>query len=106
MPPACSDAADKPGSVGCRKHLAIIHLGRSLPSASSGLPWNSGEQPSSVPIHGLAPNGVCRAAVVTAGAVGSYPTVSPLPELLAQPRRFVFCGTFLGVSPTGCYPAF
>ena len=77
-----------------------------LVGASSGLPWNSGEQPSSVPIHGLAPNGVCRAAVVTAGAVGSYPTVSPLPRSLARSRRFVFCCTFLGVSPTGCYPAF
>jgi hypothetical protein len=60
--------------------VAIIHLGRPSPDASSGLPWNSGEQPSNVPLRGLAPNGVCHATDVTAGAVGSYPTVSPLPS--------------------------
>src|SRR5271165_3898253 len=31
------------------------------------------------PLFGLAPGGVCRAAGVTAGAVRSYRTVSPLP---------------------------
>ena len=30
-------------------------------------------------IFGLAPTGVCRAALVAGSAVGSYPTVSPLP---------------------------
>ena len=86
--------------------MAIIHLGRALPRASSGLPWNSGEQPSNVPLRGLAPNGVFRAADVTASAVGSYPTFSPLPKPLARLGRFVFCGTFLEVSLTGRYPAF
>ena len=43
-------------------------------------------------IFGLAPAGVCRAVNVAADAVGSYPTVSPLPRL--SPRRSVFCGTF------------
>jgi hypothetical protein len=86
--------------------VAIIHLGRALPSASSGLPWNSGEQPSNVPLHGLAPNGVYRAIDVTADAVGSYPTFSPLPAPLARRGRFIFCGTFLEVTLTGRYPAF
>ena len=84
----------------------IIHLGRSSPSASSSLPWNSGEQPSIVPLRGLAPNGVCHATDVTAGAVGSYPTVSPLPGARERPGRFVFCCTVLEVSLTGRYPAF
>ena len=59
-----------------------------------------------VPRHlfGLAPAGVYHAACVTADAVGSYPTISPLPWLVQQPRRFVFCGTIrhilrYGVSP-------
>ena len=42
-------------------------------------------------LFGLAPAGVCLAANVATDAVGSYPTVSPLP-LLSQ-RRFVFCCT-------------
>ncbi len=35
--------------------------------------------------------------------VSSYLTFSPLPP--EDRRRFVFCGTFLGVAPTGSYPA-
>src|SRR5690349_1788532 len=38
--------------------------------------------------------------------VRSYRTVSPLPRPAgAGPRRSVFCGTFLRVTPTGRYPA-
>jgi len=36
--------------------------------------------PGVPPLFGLAPGGVCRAACVAARAVGSYPTVSPLPR--------------------------
>ena len=43
-------------------------------------------------LFGLAPNGVYRAPSITLGAVGSYPTFSPLPR--PKPWRFVFCGTF------------
>jgi hypothetical protein len=43
---------------------------------------------------GLAPAGVCRANPVARVAVGSYPTVSPLPARLATHGRSVFCGTF------------
>jgi hypothetical protein len=35
--------------------------------------------PGVPPLFGLAPGGVCRAASVAGRAVGSYPTVSPLP---------------------------
>ena len=60
---------------------------------------------SASPLFGFAPGGVCRAANVTAGAVGSYPTLSPLlPE-----ERFAFCGTFPEPAanrlPAGRYPA-
>src|SRR5438445_6067404 len=39
--------------------------------------------------------------------VGSYPTVSPLPDgrTSLPGRRSVLCGTFLPVTGTGCYPA-
>ena len=56
------------------------------------------------PLCGLAPGGVCHAASVTVRAVGSYPTLSPLP-VARRHRRSAFCGTFPGVAPAGCYPA-
>jgi hypothetical protein len=62
-------------------------------------------------LFGLAPCGVYQAVDVTANAVGSYPTVSPLPQAAnmggasceAKPnslRRFVFCCTG---RPAGLY---
>src|SRR5271155_6015938 len=56
---------------------------------------------------GLAPGGVFPAAVVAAGAVRSYRTVSPLPpaRFSETDRRCTFCGTFPGVAPAGRYPA-
>ncbi len=112
--------------------MAIIPLGWRLPATSGGLPASSGEQPfdSVAPVSrcardaclcGLAPDGVCLAVRVTAGAVGSYPAVSPLPSsrekratavffLWHSPRRFrhralpgiVLCGarTFLPPAAT------
>ena len=61
-------------------------------------------------LFGLAPRGVFRASSVATRAVGSYPTVSPLPNASgrtrrakgfasglppgrARHRRFIFCGT-------------
>ena len=41
--------------------------------------------PGVPPLFGLAPGGVCRAACVAARAVGSYPTVSPLPDWRTSP---------------------
>ena len=71
-------------------------------------------------LFGLAPRGVYRAPDVTIGAVGSYPTVSPLPDAAAVEdlpevsppadhrgrlrRRFIFCGTFHGRAVTGPTP--
>ena len=39
----------------------------------------SASRASSALLFGLAPRGVCRAPDVATGAVGSYPTFSPLP---------------------------
>ena len=54
--------------------------------------FRSRDGPSHGPLFGLAPNGVYRAASLALGAVGSYPTFSPLPR--PKPWRFVFCSTF------------
>ena len=63
-------------------------------------------------LFGLAPSGVYRVPVSPSGLVRSYRTVSPLPGTVhgghpfrAWTWRFVFCGTFLRVTPTGRYPA-
>src|SRR5580704_2349755 len=113
--------AYKPGSgwhAGVPAYVTAIPLGRRLPGASSNLP----ERPDldTIPklsalarkafapfLFGLAPGGVCRAAGVTASAVRSYRTVSPLPSppVAGRSRRSVLCGTFPGLAPAGRYPA-
>src|SRR5690606_30558880 len=73
------------------KNVAAIHLGRTLPSASRNLPGrragNSPEGFPSPPLFGFAPGGVCPAASVAGRAVGSYPTLSPLPRLAPKDRH-------------------
>ncbi|GES48235.1 hypothetical protein Rhsp01_04720 [Rhizobium sp. NBRC 114257] len=54
-------------------------------------------------LFGFAPGGVFRAVAVARDAVGSYPTLSPLPD--PEIGRFAFCGTFPEVAPAGRYPA-
>jgi len=67
------------------ENVAAIHLGRMLPCVSRNLPerW-AGNSPRRFPLapslFGLAPGGVYRAAPVASRAVGSYPTLSPLPR--------------------------
>ena len=108
--------AYKPGSGRHAKGFACvtaIPLGRRSPGASSNLPGR--QDPDTIPklhfraslapsLFGLAPGGVCPAAGVTAGAVRSYRTISPLPQQIML-RRYVFCGTVPGFAPAGCYPA-
>ena len=56
--------------------------------ASCDLPGHANPQtsrqkakpPGMVSLFGLAPGGACHASFLTVGAVGSYPTVSPLPR--------------------------
>ena len=48
----------------------------------------------------LAPDWVCPASFVTSGAVGSYPTISPLPRVpLSETRGGIFSAT-LSVTPS------
>jgi len=104
---------------------AIIPLGHGSHRDSSSLPEGFHSPQLSLPrtelkrsasragsplLFGLAPRGVFRASGVTTGAVGSYPTFSPLPNVAcissasrrftcAMPprslrRRSILCGTF------------
>ena len=60
------------------------------------------------PLFGLAPDGVFRASALALGAVGSYPTFSPLPASLAKLRRFKFLwhcpSAGLAAWPPACIP--
>ena len=101
-------SACKPGSVrpaGFPTDAAAIHLGRRLRAASCNPPGRRLRKKSAalarrVPsLFGLAPGGVYLAVPVTRPAVGSYPTLSPLPRHLlascdANRRR----GGFLSVA--------
>ena len=60
-------------------------LGQPTRIARAGEPW--GLRPARS-LFGLAPGGACHAADVAAGAVGSYPTVSPLPSAEAAGGLF------------------
>ncbi len=73
-----------------RRAGVIIPLGPDSRRDSSGLPEGHHASPAEADsayagraspplLFGLAPRGVCRASGVTTGAVGSYPTFSPLP---------------------------
>jgi len=58
-------------------------------------------------LFGLAPGGACLAIPVTRDAVGSYPTLSPLPG--SRSGRFAFCGaiprvTLLNPFGSGRFP--
>src|SRR5207249_10316597 len=72
-----------------RNGQMVISLGWLSPATSRGLPAAQATRAGSRCLFGLAPTGGYRAAPVTRRAVGSYPTVSPLP---LDKGRFVFCG--------------
>ena len=74
------------------KFRTVISLGVRSPARSSSQPAASCSQRTAARrLFGLAPAGVCLATHVATRAVGSYPTISPLPPL-AQ-RRCPFCCT-------------
>ena len=90
--------------------VMVICLGRPSPDASSSLPAVRGPEgpPAWVTprrLFGLAPTGGYRAAAVASAAVGSYPTVSPLPRPVARAWRSVFCGPFRRLSAPRRYLA-
>src|SRR5690606_32222856 len=90
--------ANKPSSVSClarRRRLAptrparrrrTIYLGRRSPAASSGLPgtpatwWSQRRGPRHRPCLALLRVGFTVPPPLPGSAVGSYPTVSPLPD--------------------------
>lgn len=67
----------------------IIPLDRPLPDGSSGLTRGRAKQ-AIAPLFDLAPDRVCRALAVASQAVGSYPTVSPLPIEAEAPTGGLF----------------
>ena len=81
------------------------------PSSPCGLPGSSWERATPVPsLFGLAPGGGCQHPGSPRDLVGSYPTVSPLPDPLSRGhRRSRFCGPIRDARVTpdipGCYPA-
>ena len=110
--------------------MTIIPLGPALLTSSSDLPGSFGRAVLGASLFGLAPCGVLPAIFLTADAVRSYRTFSPLlafalrasakqavasvlAEFESLPRRspkdeggrYVFCATFLQVALTGRYPA-
>src|SRR6266576_1491373 len=79
----------------------VISLGWLSPATSCSLPAARTTRAGSRCLFGLAPTGGCRAVPVAKHAVGSYPTVSPLPfgykgglfsvalfRRLSAPRRY------------------
>ncbi len=84
--------ACKPDLVRALRLWMTIPLPTVLPRRSSCQPGPLGrwrpcggirglrpDQPRARPLFGIAPGGACRAGSVASPAVGSYPTVSPLP---------------------------
>jgi len=86
------EKTDKPDSVPpgiCSQAVMIISLGFELPRTSSDLPEDLGrasrspvflKKPTGVFLFGLASGDAYHAGDVAIPAVGSYPTVSPLPD--------------------------
>ncbi len=92
----------KPSSV-LPEGAAAIYLGHQLPGISSdSYPRDSAGNFISL-LFSLAPGGVCLAD----RSPGRWCALTaPLhPYLLLMQKAVYFCGTFLGVAPTGYYPA-
>ena len=120
-----------PGAV-ARFGVVTIPLVPLLPTGSSNLPGSSDGPSSDAPLFGLAPGGVYQASAVASrsGELLPHPftltghstlskTHPQSPESRGHDnpwiqgefsgglsvRRSPFCGTFLPVAGTGCYPA-
>ena len=87
-----------------------IHLGRPSPIASSNLPGSplgagGADRSLRTPLFGLAPGGVYRAAACYQPRGALLPHLFTLTGAQCALRRFVFCGTFHGLSPSRRYLA-
>ncbi len=88
----------------------IIHLGQLSPTASSNLPGNplgtgGAARGRVLPYLVLLRAGFTVPRTVTSRAVRSYRTFSPLPARVNEDRRYIFCGTFRGLTPPRRYLA-
>jgi len=88
----------------------VIPLEKRFPAPSSDLPGSYGRTTLlMLPYLVLLRVGFTKHLMSPSGLVSSYLTVSPLPRMLTGEnpvkRRSIFCGTFLPVAGTGCYPA-
>ena len=105
--------ACKPGSVSpvARARRPFLWDARcrapraTYPGSGAETRLRSSRRTRRLPLCGLAPGGVFRAAPVAGGAVRSCRTVSPLPGGANAAGRSVLCGTFPGLTPAGCWPA-
>lgn len=82
----------------------IIYLGRRLPGASCDLTRERDGPPHCSPIRSCSWWGL-PSRTVARPLVRSYRTVPSLPHPLPGTGGLHFCGTILGVAPTGNYPA-
>ena len=100
-------SSDLPGGCGAPSRHAFRRRCKFLPwTARQSRTCSGGENPS---LFGLAPCGVCHARCITAAAVRSYRTFSPLPRRRSKPvsddgfttttGRYIFCGTFRRTVP-------
>jgi len=80
----------------------VIHLGRTSPSASSGLPGNRAGH-AIVPLFGLAPGGVCRAAECCHRRGALLP--HPFTLAIHEEWRSALCCTFRRLAPPRRYLA-
>ena len=99
--------ACKPGSVptSVAGSAAIIPLDRPLLDGSRDLPGRLGRRAlppcgGAASLFGLAPSGACHAVPVARSAVGSYPTLSPLPHAEAR-GGLLSVALSLGSPPAG-----
>lgn len=82
--------------------VAAIHLRRALPHASSSLPVRSAGTTSTRTAWPCSKWGLpCRIRRRLRGEL--LPRLFTLTES-QKTRRYFFCGTFLRVAPSGCYP--
>ncbi|MDB5481719.1 MAG: hypothetical protein JWO83_2772 [Caulobacteraceae bacterium] len=73
----------------------------SRPTRASGPAKPAGLAAGATPLFGLAPGGACHAVPVTRSAVGSYPTLSPLPLIFSLGGRSHRAVCFLWRYPWG-----
>ena len=114
--PACKPGFVRPASVSRRDgHSSGTPVARRLkqPTRMTGPDGPRAFAPLRHSYSVLLPVGFAVPLSLLTSAVGSYPTVSPLPlsQYATRPRRSVFCGTFPealpceGLNPAGRYPA-